>query len=167
MRRRAANRTELTADGLVLDVGTGLDRRLSWRRFIERHGDRFVESCAAVSPSFCGISPSADFSQRSTVSASNAWPGTTTWKVVVIASRVDAVRAGTTALEVNPRAIVNVVNFAANLAPETIFNRVYRLVPGTLLLATERETRTGSYWDMRYGIGDDCGERRLAETSSR
>ena len=44
-------------------------------------------------------------------------------KVLLIASRVTAMRAGTDGLEINPRAIANVLNFAANLAPETIFSR--------------------------------------------
>ena len=42
-------------------------------------------------------------------------------KVLLIASRVDALaRTGDVSLEINPRAIVNVLNFSANLAPETL-----------------------------------------------
>jgi asparagine synthase (glutamine-hydrolysing) len=83
-------------------------------------------------------------------------------KVLLIASRVNAVRAGTGGLEINPRAIANVVNFASNLAPETIFKRVQRLGPGMVLHASERETRTVRYWDMRYGIEGDSSEARLS-----
>ena len=49
--------------------------------------------------------------------------------VLMIASRVDALaRTGEIGLEINPRAIVNVLNFSANLAPETIFRQVQRLI---------------------------------------
>ncbi len=82
-------------------------------------------------------------------------------KVLLIATRVNALRAGTDELEINPRAIVNVVNFAANLAPETIFTRVQRLAPGMLLRASERETRTTLYWDMRYAVEGDASEAQL------
>src|SRR5215472_13043743 len=58
--------------------------------------------------------------------------------VLMIASRVDALaRTGEIGLDINPRAIVNVLNFSANLAPETIFTKVQRLIPGAVLHATD------------------------------
>ncbi len=83
-------------------------------------------------------------------------------KVLLIASRVDALRKGCDRLKINPRAIANVINFSTNLAPETIFADVQRLMPGMLLTASEKQTRTTSYWDMRYGIGEDVNEQRLS-----
>jgi asparagine synthase (glutamine-hydrolysing) len=81
---------------------------------------------------------------------------------LLIASRVDALRGGTDGLAINPRAIANIVNFSTNLAPETIFTNVQRLAPGTWLKASDRETRTVQYWDMRYGTGADANEARLS-----
>ena len=84
-------------------------------------------------------------------------------KVLMIASRVDALaRTGEIGLDINPRAIVNVLNFSANLAPETIFTKVERLIPGAILHASERGTSVKKYWDMRYGVGDDSNESRLS-----
>ena len=37
----------------------------------------------------------------------------------------------------NPRAIANVLNFSANLGPETIFIGAQRLSPGCVLIASE------------------------------
>ena len=83
--------------------------------------------------------------------------------VLAIASRVDALaRTGEVDLEINPRAIVNVLNFSANLAPETIFVKIERLIPGAMLVATERETRIEKYWDMSYGVGNQRDESRLS-----
>jgi asparagine synthase (glutamine-hydrolysing) len=85
-------------------------------------------------------------------------------KVLMIASRVDALaRTGEIGLDINPRAIVNVLNFSANLAPETIFTKVQRLIPGAILHASDRGTRVEKYWDMRYGVGDDSNESRLSQ----
>jgi asparagine synthase (glutamine-hydrolysing) len=82
---------------------------------------------------------------------------------VVVASRVDAVHAATSGLDVNPRAIANVINFTSDLAPETIFTGVRRLEPATMLHANGGETRTASYWDMRYEVDGRTGEKALAE----
>jgi len=84
-------------------------------------------------------------------------------KVLLLASRVDAlVRSGGIDLEINPRGIANVLNFTANLAPETILNGVHRLSPGTLLVDSGTHTHTEKYWDMRYGLEGDTDERRLS-----
>jgi asparagine synthase (glutamine-hydrolysing) len=84
-------------------------------------------------------------------------------KGVLVASRVDALaRSGQVDTAINPRAIANVLNFSANLGPETIFQKVRRLVPGTILLASTTATRLESYWDIRYGLGADFNEKRLS-----
>jgi asparagine synthase (glutamine-hydrolysing) len=83
-------------------------------------------------------------------------------KVLLIASRADAVRAGGVGGGINPRAIANLLNFSANLAPATIFTGVTRLAPGTLLTASEGQTRTAAYWDMRYDMGSRASEDSLA-----
>jgi asparagine synthase (glutamine-hydrolysing) len=89
-------------------------------------------------------------------------------KVFCIASRVDALaRSGEADLEINPRAIANVLNFSANLAPETIFTKVQRLIPGAMLRVSDRQTRVEPYWDMRYGIGEDSSEARLSRELER
>jgi asparagine synthase (glutamine-hydrolysing) len=82
---------------------------------------------------------------------------------VLVASRVDALaRSGQIDTAINPRAIANVLNFSANLAPETIFEKVRRLPPGTILLASARGTRLEGYWDMQYGLPGDSSETRLS-----
>jgi asparagine synthase (glutamine-hydrolysing) len=84
-------------------------------------------------------------------------------KVFCIASRVDALaRCGEVDMEINPRAIANILNFSANLAPETIFTKVHRLIPGAVLRVSDRETRVQQYWDMRYSVGGGSSEARLS-----
>lgn len=78
---------------------------------------------------------------------------------IFISSRIDALmRSGEVAADINPRAIPNILNFTANLAPETIYRRVERLPPGTILIAEEGRVALRSYWDIRY---DDSAGTRL------
>src|ERR1035438_668829 len=46
-------------------------------------------------------------------------------------------------------------NFSSNLAPETIFRKVRRLSPGTMLIVADGQVRTRKFWDMQYGTGRD------------
>jgi asparagine synthase (glutamine-hydrolysing) len=85
-----------------------------------------------------------------------------TGHIFLVASRIDALlQSGVIASEVNPRAIANFLNFGVNLAPETIFRKVRRLAPGTLLVTAQGETRISRYWDMRYGVGRESHRDRL------
>lgn len=80
---------------------------------------------------------------------------------VLVASRIDAlVRAGIPT-EVNPLAIANVLNFSANLSPDTIVRGVKRLQPGHILSVSRSGAQVRKYWDMRYGAGTDASEERL------
>jgi asparagine synthase (glutamine-hydrolysing) len=82
---------------------------------------------------------------------------------VLISSRVDALaRTGDIDLRINPRAITNVLNFTSDLAPETIFSKVHRLEPGTVLMVFDGQARATKYWDMRYGLQEDSDEGRLS-----
>ena len=84
-------------------------------------------------------------------------------KVFCIASRVDALaRCGAADLQINPRAIANVLNFSANLAPETVFTKVQRIIPGAVLVVSSRQVRIQPYWDMRYDTGGHSNEARLS-----
>jgi asparagine synthase (glutamine-hydrolysing) len=128
----------------------------------DRHGDRFVNKLRG---GFAVVL--WDITQRRLLAAIDgfgikrlAWHDA--GAVVLIASRADALRAGSDNLTINPRAIANVLNFSANLGPETIFTGVQRLLPGTLLTASEGQTRTESYWDMRYGTGAGVSETQLS-----
>ena len=86
-----------------------------------------------------------------------------TGRMLAVASRIDALlRAGEITPEVNPRAIANFLNFGVNLAPETVFEGVRRLMPGTVLIATDKSARVAPYWDMRYGGADHVSEEVLA-----
>jgi asparagine synthase (glutamine-hydrolysing) len=80
----------------------------------------------------------------------------------LVASRIDALmKSGEISSEINPKAIANVLNYSANLAPETILTRVNRLIPGGLLLVSNRNSHVTKYWDMRYDIGGEADENRL------
>lgn len=84
-------------------------------------------------------------------------------RMLAVASRIDALlHSGGIVPEVNPRAIANFMNFGVNLAPETVFENVRRLPPGTMLVATEKSVRVEPYWNMRYGAGDGSGEEAMA-----
>jgi asparagine synthase (glutamine-hydrolysing) len=84
-------------------------------------------------------------------------------RALLLASRIEGlVRSGEVSREINPRAIANVLNFGVSLAPETIFAKVQRLCPGSLLLASGGQMRVEKYWDMRYYTGGDSSEARLA-----
>jgi len=81
---------------------------------------------------------------------------------VLIGTRVDALaRTGDIDLAINPRAIANVLNFTSDLAPETVFSKVRRIEPGTVLVVSNGQVRQTKYWDMRYGLDEDAGEGRL------
>jgi len=83
--------------------------------------------------------------------------------VLIVASRIGAVlQCPGVEARINQRSVANVLNFTTNLAPDTIFTEVARLRPGTLLAASENDTRTSSYWDMRYGLPGDRDAGRLA-----
>ena len=85
-------------------------------------------------------------------------------KILAVASRADALRCAASELAINPRAIANLLNFSANLAPETIFSGVERLAPGTLLIASDARPATKRYWDMQYRTVNDgrASERHLS-----
>lgn len=84
-------------------------------------------------------------------------------RVFCIATRVDALaRYAGVDLGINPKAIVNVLNYSANLAPDTIFTKVTRLIPGALLTVSGREAQVRQYWDIRYGVGKTASEARLS-----
>ncbi len=81
----------------------------------------------------------------------------------LVASRIDALmKSREISREVNPRAIANVLNYSANLAPGTILTRVNRLIPGGMLLVSHRNSRVTKYWDMHYNVGDETDENRLS-----
>lgn len=83
--------------------------------------------------------------------------------VLLIASRIDALtRHSGIDREINPRAIANVLNFSASLGPETIFSKIHRLTPGTLLRFGNDQTRLETYWDMRYAAEDRPNEVQLS-----
>ena len=85
-------------------------------------------------------------------------------KVLLVATRIDALmRSGLIDSKINPRAIANVLNFSANLGPQTVFADVPRLLPGNLLIGSDGQTQVRKYWDMRYGAGEDTDESRLSK----
>lgn len=145
-----------------INLGTAAGPAALLAGLYERHGDSFVERLRG---SFSVVL--WDLSERRLMAAIDGFGiKRLAWyddgKVLLIATRVNAVPAATGPLETNPRAIANVLNFAANLAPETIFTRVHRLEPGMLLRASEQETRTARYWDLRYGVDESSSEARLS-----
>jgi asparagine synthase (glutamine-hydrolysing) len=84
-------------------------------------------------------------------------------RVLLVATRIDTLLAsGEVPRDINPRALAKYVNYTVNLAPDTVFQRVDRLLPGHLLLASARETQSRRYWDMQYAPDRKAGERELA-----
>jgi asparagine synthase (glutamine-hydrolysing) len=81
---------------------------------------------------------------------------------LLVASRIDALMWTGIRREVNPRAVANVLNFSANLSPDTVFTGVKRLQPGHILTGSRRGAQVRKYWDMRYGVGGDGKEGPLA-----
>ena len=80
---------------------------------------------------------------------------------VLVASRIDALLRTGIRREVNPRAIANVLNFGANLSPDTVFTGVKRMQPGHILSVSRSGAQVRKYWDMCYGVGRDTNEKRL------
>jgi asparagine synthase (glutamine-hydrolysing) len=87
---------------------------------------------------------------------------------VLVASRVDAiVQTGMVDREVNPRAIANILNFSSNLGPDTVFESVKRIGPGTMLVASASGVSSSKFWDMRYYSGGRANERDLSAQLER
>jgi asparagine synthase (glutamine-hydrolysing) len=83
---------------------------------------------------------------------------------LLIASRISALtRAGNIDTEINPHSIANILNFTSNQAPQTIFRKVRRLSPGTLLIVDDGQVSTRKFWDMQYGNSGDSNEERLSQ----
>jgi asparagine synthase (glutamine-hydrolysing) len=84
-------------------------------------------------------------------------------RVFLIATRTDALtRTGEFEIEVNPRAVANVLNFSVNPGPDMAVSKVRRIAPGTLLVCSRTGTRQEKYWDIQYGVGQDSNEERLS-----
>jgi len=87
---------------------------------------------------------------------------------VLIGSRVDALaRSLGRDLEIEPAAIANVLNFSSNLAPLTIFKKIRRLIPGSLLVVSDGRVRCEKYWSMRYYSGGRSSEEKLSSELER
>lgn len=84
-------------------------------------------------------------------------------RVVLVASRIEALLAsGEVPRDVNPGAIANYLNYTVNLAPNTIFQGVERLLPGTFLEVSEKGVACRRYWDMSYPIDERSSEEELS-----
>ena len=159
------NHRELAASIGARDQDVGRAALLA--ALYERHGEAFVEKLRG------GFSVVLwDFSERRLVAAIDGFGiKRLAWyedeHVLAVASRATALRPATGDLDINPRAIANVLNFGADLAPETIFKRVHRLEAGTLLRASLRDTRTTRYWDLRYGLDESSSESQLSDELER
>lgn len=81
----------------------------------------------------------------------------------IAGSRIDALlRSGAVSREINPRTIANVLNFSANLAPDTAFANVSRIPPGSFLVVSDRSKHVEKYWDMRYDVKSESGKNALS-----
>jgi asparagine synthase (glutamine-hydrolysing) len=84
-------------------------------------------------------------------------------RILMVASRIEALAAsGKATIELHPGAIANYLNYTVNLAPQTIFAGVNRMLPGTVLAATENNTEFRRYWDMSYPVDEKAGEEELS-----
>jgi asparagine synthase (glutamine-hydrolysing) len=78
-----------------------------------------------------------------------------------VASRIDPLMQIGAGREINPRAIANVLNFSANLSPDTIISGVKRLQPGHILAASSKGSQIRKYWDIHYAVERNWNEDRL------
>ena len=80
-----------------------------------------------------------------------------------IATRIDALLAtGEVPREIDPAGIAKYLNYTVNLAPQSIFRNVTRLLPGHLLhVSGGRIRELRQYWDMSYPRTTD-GEEQLS-----
>lgn len=87
-------------------------------------------------------------------------------RVLLVASRIEAVLAsGDVPRDINVRAVATYLNYTVNLAPETIFTKVMRLLPGYYLSTSIGGiTATHQYWDMRYEPNRHATEEELASS---
>jgi asparagine synthase (glutamine-hydrolysing) len=71
---------------------------------------------------------------------------------LVFASEIKAILADTTIpRRVNLRGLANFLTFGHAVAPDTIYENIYKLLPGHYLLASEGKVETRQYWD----VGDE------------
>jgi asparagine synthase (glutamine-hydrolysing) len=83
-------------------------------------------------------------------------------QIFLVASRIDALlRSGEMGTDVNARAIANFLNFGVNLAPETIFRKIQRLAPASLLVASQGNTSVRRYWKIHYWAGAEFHDESL------
>jgi asparagine synthase (glutamine-hydrolysing) len=83
-------------------------------------------------------------------------------RTLLITSRIEGLLASQcVSKELNPRAVANYLNYGVNLAPETMFTGVVRLVPGTFLTASEGQVAVKRYWDMCYPEDVRANENEL------
>lgn len=71
---------------------------------------------------------------------------------------------------VNPRGLSNFLAFGRAVAPETMYDGIYKLCPGHYLIAQGGQVRTARYWDvgdeprrMEEGLGGAASEAEYAE----
>jgi len=71
----------------------------------------------------------------------------------------------------NPRGLANFLAFGHAVAPETIYQGIYKLLPGHYLIARDAQIRTSRYWDVgdeaQLPVGSilteaECAERILS-----
>lgn len=83
--------------------------------------------------------------------------------MTLVASRLDAlIRVDEVSRKINPRAIANILNYSVSPGPETSFAAIHRIPPGSVLIASARQSTVRKYWDMGYYAGGDTNEERLS-----
>jgi asparagine synthase (glutamine-hydrolysing) len=71
---------------------------------------------------------------------------------LIFASEIKAILADPVVpRRLNPRGLANFLCFGHAVAPETIYESIYKLLPGHYLLAQDEKVRTCRYWD----VGDE------------
>jgi len=71
---------------------------------------------------------------------------------LIIGSEIKAILADPIVpRRINPRGLVNFLTFGHAVAPETIYEGIYKLLPGHYLIAADAQVRVNRYWE----IGDE------------
>jgi asparagine synthase (glutamine-hydrolysing) len=83
--------------------------------------------------------------------------------LLVIASRIDALMAsGEVPRDINPCSVASYLNYTVTFAPETIYSKVKRVLPGTCLIASDGTVQSRRYWDIPYTEEGRADEDRLS-----
>lgn len=85
---------------------------------------------------------------------------------LVFASEIKAILAGGTGARINPAGLDQLMTFWVPISPETVFEGIYEVSPGEMLIADGRGIQRHKYWDWKFPVDGryrDGSESQLSE----